>query len=282
MTQSTHISRILVTGSGGRLGGLLRMARASNPDLADGFVFQSTKPGADLRWTPEDTDTELPGCATVVALWGQTSGNADTLADNVSLVVLTDRVARACNADRAFHLSSAGIYGPGKTLTETCTPDPGNAYARSKLDMERAVAALDSTGRLRHCCLRLANVVGADSLAPALRGERPLTLDRFASGDGPLRSYIGATDLLGVLKALSGVEPHLLPDVLNIAGPEPVPMEALARAAGRAVHWVDAPDDAVPEVTMDVSRLQALLPNHVFTNGATALIADWQRLETPE
>lgn len=269
--------RILVAGSGGRLGRLLHAARTRGACRDAEFIFQSSGPDRDVRWTPDDSLDRLPACDMMIALWGKTAGTSDDLAMNTALVDLSRRVARHCGARRLFHVSTAAVYGPGAKLTEDAPLRPIGPYGEAKLNMERAVTAGDSA--VSEHVLRLANVVGADSLAPALAKGGEVTLDQFADGRGPIRSYIGATDLLGVLKRISDTETKPMPRVLNIAAPGPVAMEDLVLAAGRQVLWRPAPDSAIKEVSLDVGCLQALLPDHRFTSDAGEMIADLNRLE---
>ena len=217
----------------------------------------------------------------VVALWGKTGGSASELAENAHLVSTSHAVARACGATRLLHLSSAAVYGPGQALTETAPTRPANDYGRSKLAMEQAVSRLPQDG-ITHCCLRLANVVGADSLAPGLTGAAPVTLDQFPDGNGPLRSYLATGDLLQVICGLALLPPGDLPAILNVTSPTPVGMAALVAAAGRSLVWRPAPETAIQEVTLDASRLTRRLPTVPFHRSADSMIADWQTLETAQ
>ena len=275
MQGAAPASRCLITGATGRLGRLLRAlwpAEDSPPP-----IWLARRGDADILWPGAPAPLpDLPPCATVVALWGQTSGDAQTLAQNVGLVAQGVRLAHACGAKRVFHISTAAIYGPGHTMEETRLPAPVNAYGRAKLDMEHAVAALPRDG-LRHVILRLANVVGADSLAPALQHpERGITLDRFADGTGPRRSYIAPGDLARVLAGLARLATDDLPDLLNIAAPAPVAMEDLAGAADCPIIWRVAPPEAQAEVSLDTNRLARLLPGAVHHVTPREMLADWR------
>lgn len=222
-------------------------------------------------WSPGDDPASLPRCETVVALWGQTAGDAEALSANASLAVESRRVAKACDAGRLLHLSSAAVYGPARNAPETTPPNPINAYGQSKLAMEKQVAGF-ADADLRHCCLRLANVVGADSLAAALRATAPVTLDRFDDGRGPLRSYIGAGDLANLLTALARLPADALPRVLNVAAHRAIAMQGLIVACGNPIHWREAPATAVQEVTLDTGALKRLLPALDIENDAVALV----------
>jgi len=285
VTQFPQDRTVLVTGSGGRLGRLLRRAARRDGTGAFALAFQSRHPPADesdgdaVTWAPGDALSALPRCGTVVALWGRTAGTSAELAENVDLVAIGYAVARACGARRLLHLSSAGVYGPGRAMTEDAPLAPTSDYARAKCAMERAVSRLPSGDGIAHCCLRLANVVGADSLAPGLRRDAPVGLDRFADGGGPVRSYIAASDLMRVFCGLAALPPETLPTVLNVAAPAPLGMAALARAAGRDIDWRPAPEEAVQQVTLDTGRLCRLLPDIALLSSAPQLAADWLDLE---
>ncbi len=222
----------------------------------------------------------LPRCDTIIALWGITSGSPAALNTNITLAETAHDMATRLGARRVFHMSSAGVYGPGRNMTEDGTrPRPITPYGRAKLRMEHRVAQLAASSRVAHCCLRLANVVGADSLAPALDGTRPAMLDRFADGSGPVRSYIAPGMLARVLAGLAIVPPDQLPNVLNVAARDPVEMADLLHAAGRQITWRDAPRDAVHRVTLDVRRLSRVLPLVDLTTNAAAMIADHKKTQ---
>ena len=277
MTKTPQSPRILVTGANGRLGRLLRAVWVKR---AEAPLFAARQAPCDIHLDADHLPLpDLPACDTVVALWGVTSGDDAALARNIALADHSRAVARACGARRVLHLSSAAIYGPGADLTEDqfpANPVSLNAYGRSKWQMEQRIATFDDPG-LTHCCLRLANVVGADSLAPALTAppDHPVTLDRFADGRGPMRSYICPGDVVGVLDALAQLPPGGLPAAINIAAPDPVGMADLARAAGRDVVWRDAPAGAVQTVSLSTGRLTALLPGLTLRTSAPDMINDW-------
>jgi len=268
-------SRCLLTGANGRLGRLLRGVWPHH--IGPGPVWVSRHAPADLCWSPDAPLPDCPRCDAVIALWGVTAGDAGSLAQNVALVAHGVRLAHACGADRVLHLSTAAIYGPGRDMREARTPAPVNAYGASKLEMEQAIAALPSDG-LRHVILRLANVVGADSLAPALADPAGgVTLDRFADGAGPRRSYIAPGDLARVLAGLVCLYRRDLPDILNVAAPGPVDMADLARAAGCPITWRTAPPDAQAEVSLNTDRLARLLPGVLRQVTPARMVEDWRR-----
>jgi nucleoside-diphosphate-sugar epimerase len=271
--------RCLVTGANGHVGTFLRAAWHADPGIAP--TWCARRPPADIVWSPWHDVPELPRCGTVLALWGRTGGDARMLAQNCELARAACHLARACGAGRVIHLSSAAIYGPGTRMRETQPAAPANAYGAAKLDMERTIAGLPRDGP-HHVVLRVANVIGADSLATALRDPtRPVTLDRFADASGPCRSYIAPGDLARVFAALMRLPEDDLPDILNVAAPEPVAMADLARAAGRPPIWRDAMAGAQPCISLDTARLGHLLPGAVRCTTPAQMIDDWHRLEPP-
>lgn len=273
-------SRCLVTGANARVGRFLRSAWRDDPEIDP--IWCARRPPADIVWAPGHDLPDLPRCGAVLALWGKTGGDAATLAQNSALVHDALRLASACGAGRVIHLSSTAIYGPGIRMAETRDPAPVTAYGAAKLEMERTIADLPPTGP-RHVILRLANVVGADSLAAALRDRaRPVTLDRFADGSGPCRSYAAAGDLARVFAALTRLPEEHLPEVMNVATPRPVAMADLARAAGRPVVWRAAPSGAQPCVSVETKRLERALPGCIRCVTPAQMIADWRRLEPPD
>lgn len=269
---------LLVTGASGRIAGFLRAAWR---DLdAPPIVWLSRRMPADILWAPGKALPALSRCDTIVALWGRITGTPEDLAANVDLVHQSAALAATCGARRVLHFSSSAVYGLGQALRETDPLHPANAYGRSKLAMEATVRALP-TSETRHCCLRLANVVGADSLAPALRPQdSPVRLDRFADGTGPRRSYIAPGDLAKVLLALARLPPDQLPDTLNVTSPTPVTMQGLVEAAGRPMVWQEAPANAIQSVSLDGTRLAGLTPFLYLRNTAQQMIDDWHTLET--
>lgn len=270
----------LVTGSQGRLGRLLRCAwRHAPPCGGPRPLWQSRHAPADLVWSPGASLTDAPACDTVIALWGVTGGSAANLSVNTDLAFHSLRLARATGASRVLHLSSAAIYGPGTGHQEAQPPAPVTPYGHAKMTMEDTIRHWQD-GPIRHCRLRLANVVGAESLAAALQPPgRPVTLDRFADGRGPRRSYIAPGDLARVLAGLAALPLQWLPSVLNVTAPCPIGMEDLARAAGCPVTWHTAPHSAVPEVSLDGARLAALLPGAVQCQTPDRMIADLRRCQ---
>lgn len=278
MAKTPRLPALLVTGSTGRLGGLLQAVWAKWPEAPIRPIYAARADASDCQLHGDGPLPDLPRCDMVIALWGDTTGTATGPASNAALAHRSRAVAQACGATRVLHFSSAAVYGPGTQMSENAPPAPINPYGQSKLLMETAVAGF-AEDDMRHCCLRLANTVGADSLAPALCAHGPVTLDRFADGHGPQRSYIAPGDLAHVLAALALLPETALPATLNIAAPEPVAMADLAYAAGQEIRWRTAPPSATQTVSLDTSALHALLPGLSLRRSAADMIADWHSLK---
>jgi nucleoside-diphosphate-sugar epimerase len=203
---------------------------------------------------------DLPRADAILALWGVTAGRETALDENVSLALAAQNLALNMGAKRVLHCSSMAIYPPGTTLKESTPAAPSTSYGQSKLRMERAVAQWHRQHPQgpASCLMRIGNIAGADSLFEAMKDSDSVTLDRFATGHSPRRSYISPTVFVRVLVGL--LEVPVLPDCLNIAGNTSFEMHELTRAAGRAINWKTAPDDSIPEVTLCTELLSNTLP----------------------
>lgn len=270
---------ILLTGAGGRLAERLGPVWGAGGSALT-TVTVSRGHAGDIRWSPGDPIDVLPRCDTIIALWGITAGDPVALNGNIRLAETAHDLALWLGARRVLHMSSAGIYGPGSNMSETTAqPRPATHYGHAKLRMEQRVEQLATNSPVAHCCLRLANVVGADSLAAALTGQNLAQLDRFPDGGGPVRSYIAPGMLARVLAGLAALPPDRLPSVVNVAARHPVAMANLLQAAGRKISWRDAPAEAVQTVTLDVTRLSSALPDVALDADAVAMIKDLKKTQ---
>ncbi|MDE4276634.1 NAD(P)-dependent oxidoreductase [Phaeobacter gallaeciensis] len=291
---------ILVLGAAGRIGGLLHrdwptllpghdlrwQARRSTADPAidDAWhIFAPLKDPAALAQAAEGTDT-------ILCLAGVTPGHGGDLDDNARLAEAAIRAAQNCNevrgrakngaSDRKTRVllaSSGAVYGnQSGILSEEAPLTPANPYGVAKAEMEAQALRLGAEAGVAVTVLRIGNIAGLDAI---LGGWRPgFQLDRFADGTTPRRSYIGVQMLAQVLAAL--VQHQGLPEVLNLAQPGPVAMGDLLRAAGLDFSLRPAPDSAIPEVALEVTRLAGLLPPDVPLPPAdpAQLVAEWAAL----
>lgn len=262
---------LLIPGANGRLGRLLHRAwgRAPLPGWRPVWCARAPGPGIDVVWSPGDPRPCKADA--VLALWGVVPGQGE-LDDNSMLARAAMDLGRQAGAARVLHCSSAAVYGPGSRLHEGMACTPSNAYGAAKLAMEAVIA---DESEPEACALRLANVAGADSLFRSLQSGAPMVIDRFADGQGPRRSYATPSGILRAVSALLRAE--TLPDVINVALPGTVGMDALTLAAGRAFDWQDAPDGALAEVVLDTQALQALTGDSTAADPA-AIITEWETL----
>lgn len=291
-------AELLVLGSGGRIGHLLRALRARDPSvmgpglaLPGAVLWQSRRGGPGrLAWAPGADLPPALSARTVLCLWGVTSGEEEVLAQNVPLALAAQRLARRIGADRVLHLSSAAVVAGhagahAGAIPDDAPPAPLTAYGRAKALAEKELSA----SMRRHpdgpraVLLRLGNLLGADSLSAAMIRARgaPVTLDRFADGTGPVRPYLGAADLAHVLGLLCALPHGALPARLNLAGPSPVAMEDIVVTAGLPLAWRPAPDGALHRLALDTSGLQALAGPLPGSATAAGLLAQWPALTVP-
>lgn len=267
------MKRSLITvGAGGRVGRLLQQVAARCPsDVRHFWTSRNADSSTEsdrFRWTLDDGADKLGTLiarsgerATLFVLAGVTSGSETELAANAELARSCLVAAKRSGVARVLLASSSAVYGQPRfgPLTETDEPHLANAYGLAKLAMESIAAPFRDDG-IDVCCLRIGNVLGADSLMRAAESaspDAPVLLDRFPDGDGPRRSYIGPKTLLRVVESLAGVD-VALPFLLNTAAPNPVSMAALARAAEIPWKWREAPDTARQDITLSCARLETL------------------------
>lgn len=255
---------ILVMGASGQLGRALKRGWAGGP-LWDRAVWQYRDGVAapnHVLWSPLQADApRLAGLDAVIVLSGATLSNGADMALNRDLALAGLRAAQVSGARHVFLASSQAVYAPGcGPLSEDAPTSDATGYGAAKLRMERAAADwLDEQGPTAPgiTCLRIGNVVGTDMLGKAARAGGDLTLDRFADGQGPVRSYIGpggfARVIASLVKAVDRGE--RLPFLLNLAAPAPVRMQDLLTAWGRDWTWRPAPAGARQSVLLNVGTL---------------------------
>lgn len=264
------MKRVLVMGASGRVGAYLRQFW---PGLAIDPLWQFRRgaPDGALVWNPlADTVPDCGPVDAVLCLAGVTSGK--DLGLNTDLALAALRAARRLGAGRVLLASSVAVYGAGPgPHTEDGPCAPANDYGRAKLAMEQIAREL--TDGLELCALRIGNIAGADALLGGLKASAKPTLHRFPDGRAPRRAYIGPKTLADLLADLA-CHDGLLPQVLNIAQPGLIGMDALLQAAGRDWDWHDAPAQALPELRLDLDRLQSLYPLQIAK--PDALVAEWR------
>lgn len=271
----TELRSALILGASGRIGQMLRHVGLCG--LAARWQYRSQVKHDDaIAFDPLRQRADLSHFDVVLCLAGVTTGRPADLGKNTDLAEAAVDIGLATGARRVFIASSAAVYGRAQSpLREDAALQPVSPYGCAKAAMEDATFRRAAQSNLPVTILRIGNVAGAD----ALLGQRiagPLSLDRFADGQGPRRSYIGPADLAMVLQVLllDAVQNRDLPSVLNLALPPSVAMADLLQAAGLSFNWRPAPDIALPVVELDTSLLSqwVALPKA----SACRIVTDWQ------
>ncbi len=272
--------RVLVLGATGKLGRMIKWAWVEAPDLrrvwhqrhgtpdGNGVSFELLPKARELAAICDQFDV-------VVNLAGIVPSRPEDLSLNRDLAVA---VQNALGDTPHLLASSAAVYGrAGGLCRETDAPHPVAPYGQAKLEMEEAVLAMGG----RVTCLRIGNVAGADQILGAARKGQILSLDQFEDGRTPRRSYIGPSTLgrvLGDLIRAAG-QGMALPDVMNIATPGTVEMGALLDAAEHPWTPRPAPEAAIGEVALDITRLSRFTALDPEAGTAPALVAEWRAYE---
>ena len=283
MPLSCQNHKMLVLGAGGKVGRMLAQFWRRNPPEGLRPLYQSSGVKRDgyLTWQADGDVSALPKAETIVALWGRREGDRQSMQVNVALGLRALEVASELGANRLLLASSSAVYtgtGLGRHAEGDMLVVPGGAYGASKLEMERAVLARSGLERgPAVSMLRLANVIGADSLFGNLQPGGEVVLDRFASGGGPMRSYLTVDDLAHVLEALATCPQAALPPIVNVAGSHALAMADLVEQAGGRVAWQAAPPAALERIQMDTTLLQQITGPLVQSSDPGLAIASWRR-----
>jgi nucleoside-diphosphate-sugar epimerase len=219
--------RILVTGANGFLGAAClreihnrRMAEVRLLTARGSLRRSLATPLEGVEYTvvgdidgATDWKTALDGVQVVI----HTAGLAHRLderdaatREEYRLVNLTGTQRLASHAassgvQRLIFVSSVGVNGatspPGGAFSESDTPQPQNAYARSKWEAEQELMRVASTGRLEIVIVRPPLIYGPDApgnfgtLVRAVRRGRPLPLGAVHNQ----RSFVGLDNLVDFL-----------------------------------------------------------------------------------
>ncbi|MEZ0092068.1 dTDP-4-dehydrorhamnose reductase [Streptacidiphilus sp. EB129] len=218
MSTPQQPSRWLVVGAGGMLGRDLVEVLSADPAIADPAIRVEQRTRAELDITdPAAVSAAVAGCDVVVnaAAWTDVDG-AETAEPAATAVNGTGvrNLAAACagTGSRLLHLSTDYVFHGDGTLPyrEDAPTDPINAYGRSKLAGERAVAELLPEHGYTVRTAWLYGEHGANFVATMLKlAAQRDTLDVVEDQHGqPTWSYALAQQLreLG-LAALAGTAP---------------------------------------------------------------------------
>lgn len=279
MPTSDAPTRIIITGSSGRIGRLLQAAWSAEPPADCTLVWcaRSWGPWQDLLAGPLDP---APRGAVILHLAAELGDGPGAAARSVAMA---QAIATAARQGRARHIllaSSAAVYAPADTdLTEESPCAPSTPYGVQKLAAEHACR--DASGNVSVTALRIGNVIGAGALLGASSTAGNIVLDPVPGTQaGPVRSWIAPAELGRVF----GILAHLavwggpLPDALNLASPGAHGMASLLDAAD--LPWTFGPPRAgvLARHTLATARLEALCPRPTQT--PAAMVADWRRTLT--
>jgi UDP-glucose 4-epimerase len=284
------VSRVLVTGAGGYIGGRLvgRLAGAGHDVRA--LVRERAPylrvPQVVLDLATDDPEALLEACAgaqAVVHLAGENEvvAASQPAAALTATVAATERLAEACvraGVKRLVYLSTVHVYGermrPGATLTEGMRPEPRSAYAISRLASEHVAAAL-ARQAFELIVLRLTNAVGAPVDARVDRWSLVANdLSRQGAREGVLRlrssgvqwrDFVPLSHVCEAIAEAAALDGRLAPGTYNLATGTPrtvrslaeLIQEAFARLEGRRpqLQAPDPEDDPPGPYRVSVQRL---------------------------
>lgn len=258
---------VVVTGSGGRVGTLLRRAWSAAPSPGLRPIWCGRGQGFDLKWDiGSGPAPDLPPGAVVLHLAAIVAPLSAQ--DRARALQIGQDVAEACRLSGAVALlaaSSAAVYAPSaRPAAEEDTPAPVTPNGLSKAKTETALVRACAAAGVRLCRLRIGNVPGADALfGPRPPGSPTLRLDPVPGRDGgPVRSWIGPATLADALARLCrlAADGLLLSEVLNLAQDPPLAMADLLRASGLPWSW-GAPNPAViADAVLSTAQLGRVIP----------------------
>lgn len=281
--------KMVVLGASGRLGRAVQVGLASSPDIQVIAQSRTAGPGV-VQWAPENGPDALHGILAgadcVLNLIGATPAeNLDQSGFdriNVDLAVSVLHAARRAGVGRVLMASSAAVYGrptQSRPFREDDALAPLSAYGLSKQRMEEALLAEAGQDL---CILRIGNIVGSDALLGQVAGRSmpvPITLDRFADGAGPRRSYLGPTSFARIIGTLAAAE--RLPDLMNVTSVAPLAMASLVDALNQLrpgtidLKWRPAPETAIAEVALDATCMIEVTGVPLASNTAEGAVEEW-------
>ena len=184
---------VVVTGSSGRLAGLLQKYWEIEPPEGLNVLWAGRTKDVDIFWDMMGDDQPLlPKGAVVLHLAGLIRGTVQELSQNAAMIKPLVEACQASQAKGILFASTAALYRQDGTLGQEEIVDPVNDYGRSKLEAEAELARLAHD--LPYLSLRIGNVAGAD----ALLGQDPsrmIQLDPVAGREGGAGTILDRADL---------------------------------------------------------------------------------------
>jgi nucleoside-diphosphate-sugar epimerase len=249
---SLDMTRVLVTGATGFVGGALceRLARSGYTVRAAVRTDRGLPPGAAEKVVTEDLgpDTNWQAALTDVDVVVHAAARTHVLRDAAANARLyrqvnaqgTERLAQMAaqaRVRRFVYLSSVKVNGEqtyGRAFRATDEPEPGDAYARSKLQAEAALRQVGAASDLQFAIVRPPLVYG-----PGVRANF-LQLMRWVDKQRPL-------PFAAVANQRSLVSLWNLLDLIDVLMTHPA-------ASGRVWLVSDGEDLSTPELIMRLAR----------------------------
>jgi nucleoside-diphosphate-sugar epimerase len=204
------------------------------------------------------------------------SAHKSEMHDNIRIARDAVNAAVDSGIKRVILASSSAVYGEGLNHSEASRAHPASEYGAAKLEMEQACRRIAGQHDLELCCLRIGNVVGADSVTlHAANTQSILELDIYPDGSGPRRSYVGPDMLAKILIDLA-LYKGCLPDVLNVGSRTPVTMDDLLNAAN--IRWSArmGQADASQNITLNCTLLEQLCGAGIAAATPMQMITEWR------
>lgn len=151
------------------------------------------------------------------------------------------RAARGAGVRRFLHISTAGVYGNGRSAAghrEDSPLAPSSPYERSKLQAENALAEALAESEVRWTVLRPAGLYGADR--PATQSFFRQVARRAFWLHGPARVVVHPTHITDLVLAVRRVlELDALDgEIINVAGARAIEFRDLIKLVGATVGHV--------------------------------------------
>ena len=280
------MTRIVVTGAGGYLGGAVTTA-ASTVGAVRAVLRREAPwlPGVPLVCDLlSDADAAVEGADAVVHLAGANEVVArrdpdQALAATTALARAVGEACRRQGVRRLVYVSTIHVYGsalaPGNTVTEDVIPAPRSVYSIARLACEHILAS--AVGDESLVVLRLSNAVGAPADVSVqrwtllandlcLRAARGLPLELRTPDQQ--RDFVGVSDVARIVTA--ACDPGLLDaGTYNLASGETMTVYEFARlvADQSEIEGLGRPQVVLPPTVTDVAPHQAGVPRYRIDAG---------------